>query len=114
MRFRLRFDYRGLRNSSATHALADATLSLKSARTRTASTRSPKAFSAESRPRGWSSSGTIFRATVIDLAGSAANGVRGHVGLTADALAFKYFCAKCEKEYKAKSDHNGIKGYFSA
>ncbi|MBP6529187.1 MAG: hypothetical protein KA260_03635 [Burkholderiales bacterium] len=67
-------------------------MSLKSACTRTASTRSPNAF---------------FRRLV-------ANGVRGHVGLTADALAFKYFCAKCEKEYKAKSDHNGIKGYFSA
>ena len=57
---------------------------------------------------------TLMGAKVIELAGSAANGVRGHVGLTADAPAFKEFGAKYEKEYKAKSDHNGIKGYFSA
>ncbi len=57
---------------------------------------------------------TLMGAKVIELAGSAANGVRGHVGLTADAPAFKEFGGKYEKEYKAKSDHNGIKGYFSA
>ena len=57
---------------------------------------------------------TLMGAKVIELAGSAANGVRGHVGLTADAPAFKEFGAKYEKEFKAKSDHNGIKGYFSA
>ncbi len=57
---------------------------------------------------------TLMGAKVIELAGSAANGVRGHVGLTADAPAFKDFGAKYEKEYKAKPDHNGIKGYFSA
>lgn len=57
---------------------------------------------------------TLMGAKVIELSGSAANGVRGHVGLTADAPAFKEFGAKYEKEYKAKSDHNGIKGYFSA
>ena len=57
---------------------------------------------------------TLMGAKVIELAGSAANGVRGHVGLTADAPAFKEFAAKYEKEFKAKSDHNGIKGYFSA
>ncbi|MBC7710066.1 MAG: penicillin-binding protein activator [Rhizobacter sp.] len=57
---------------------------------------------------------TLMGSKVIELAGTAANGVRGHVGLTADAPMFKEFAAKYEKEYKAKSDHNGIKGYFSA
>ncbi len=57
---------------------------------------------------------TLMGAKVIELSGGAANGVRGHVGLTVDAPAFKEFAAKYEKEYKAKSDHNGIKGYFSA
>ena len=57
---------------------------------------------------------TLMGAKVIELAGSAANGVRGHVGLTADAPAFKEYGAKYKKEYKADSDHNGIKGYFSA
>ena len=57
---------------------------------------------------------TLLGAKVIELAGAAANGVRGHVGLTADAPMFKDFAAKYEKDYKAKSDHNGIKGYFSA
>ena len=57
---------------------------------------------------------TLMGAKVIELAGTAANGVRGHVGLTADAPAFKDFNTRYEKEFKAKSDHNGIKGYFSA
>jgi branched-chain amino acid transport system substrate-binding protein len=59
---------------------------------------------------------TIMGAKVIELAGSAANGVRGHVGLTADApvASIQAFAQKFEKEYKTKSDHNGIKGYFSA
>ena len=57
---------------------------------------------------------TLMGSKVVELAGSAANGVRGHVGLTADAPMFKEYGAKYEKEYKAKSDHNGIKGYFSA
>jgi branched-chain amino acid transport system substrate-binding protein len=57
---------------------------------------------------------TLMGSKVIELAGSAANGVRGHVGLTADAPMFKEFGAKFEKEYKSKPDHNGIKGYFSA
>jgi branched-chain amino acid transport system substrate-binding protein len=57
---------------------------------------------------------TIMGQKVIELAGDAANGVRGHVGLTIDAPnpAIRAFGAKFEKEYKYKSDHNGIKGYF--
>ena len=56
---------------------------------------------------------TLMGQKVIDLAGDAANGVKGHVGLTIDAPspAVKAFSDKYEREYKAKSDHNGIKGY---
>jgi branched-chain amino acid transport system substrate-binding protein len=56
---------------------------------------------------------TIMGQKVIELAGDAANGVRGHVGLTIDAPnpAIRAFGAKYEKEFGAKSDHNGIKGY---
>ena len=51
---------------------------------------------------------------VIELAGDAANGATGHVGLTVDApspemLAFK---GKFYQAYKYIPDHNGIKGYM--
>ena len=51
---------------------------------------------------------------VIELAGDAANGTTGHVGLTVDApspemLAFK---GKFYQAYKYIPDHNGIKGYM--
>jgi branched-chain amino acid transport system substrate-binding protein len=57
---------------------------------------------------------TIMGQKVIELAGDAANGVQGHVGLTVDApnALIRQFAEKFEKEYKYKSDHNGIKGYF--
>src|SRR5437868_4191706 len=50
---------------------------------------------------------------VIELAGDAANGAIGHVGLTVDAPipTMRAFRAKFEKEYKYVPDHNGIKGY---
>ncbi|HEU5178825.1 MAG TPA: ABC transporter substrate-binding protein, partial [Burkholderiales bacterium] len=56
---------------------------------------------------------TIMGQKVIELAGDAANGVKGHVGLTIDAPnpAIRAFSEKYEKEFKGKSDHNGIKGY---
>jgi branched-chain amino acid transport system substrate-binding protein len=56
---------------------------------------------------------TIMGQKVIELAGDAANGVRGHVGLTIDApvAAIRAFGEKYEREFKSKSDHNGIKGY---
>jgi branched-chain amino acid transport system substrate-binding protein len=59
---------------------------------------------------------TLMGAKVIELAGAAANGVRGHVGLTVDAptASIREFSGKFEKEFKSKSDHNGLKGYFSA
>jgi branched-chain amino acid transport system substrate-binding protein len=50
---------------------------------------------------------------VIELAGDAANGAVAHVGLTADAPqpAIKAFDERFQKEFKYKSDHNGLKGY---
>ena len=56
---------------------------------------------------------TLTGQKVIELAGDAANGAVAHVGLTADAPqpAIKAFDEKFQKEYKYKSDHNGMKGY---
>lgn len=71
----------------------------------------------ELRKQGWDKpivgETTIMGQKVIDLAGDAANGVKGHVGLTIDAPnpAIRAFAAKYEKEFRSKSDHNGIKGY---
>jgi branched-chain amino acid transport system substrate-binding protein len=59
---------------------------------------------------------TLLGQKVIDLAKDAANGVKGHVGLTIDAPvpAVAEFAKKFEAKYKYKSDHNGMKGYFAA
>jgi branched-chain amino acid transport system substrate-binding protein len=56
---------------------------------------------------------TLLGANVLKLAGDAANGVQGHVGLTVDAPipAVQEFGKKFEAKYGRKSDHNGIKGY---
>ena len=56
---------------------------------------------------------TIIGQKVIELAGDAAEGVLGHVGLTPDApqATVKAFDDKFQKEYKYRSDHNGMKGY---
>jgi len=56
---------------------------------------------------------TLTSQKVIELAGDAANGAIAHVGLTADAPqpAIKAFDEKFQKEFKYKSDHNGLKGY---
>jgi len=56
---------------------------------------------------------TIIGQKVIELAGDAAEGIVGHVGLTPDAPqpAVKAFDAKYQAEYKQRSDHNGMKGY---
>lgn len=56
---------------------------------------------------------TLLSQKVIDLVGPAANGVRGHVGLTADAPipAIQEFAAKFNARFKYAPDHNGIKGY---
>jgi branched-chain amino acid transport system substrate-binding protein len=71
----------------------------------------------ELRKQGWTKpvigETVLTSQKVIELAGDAANGAVGHVGLTVDApnpevLKFK---AKYYQEYKYISDHNGIKGY---
>ena len=56
---------------------------------------------------------TIISQKAIELAGDAANGIRGHVALTVDAptAVMKAFDEKFQREYKVKSDHNGIQGY---
>jgi branched-chain amino acid transport system substrate-binding protein len=56
---------------------------------------------------------TLLGQKVIDLAGEAANGAKGHVGLSADAPvpAVEAFKAKFQKRFGYVPDHNGIKGY---
>ena len=56
---------------------------------------------------------TLTGQKVIELAGDAANGAVAHVGLTADAPlpGIKAFDEKYQRDYKFKSDHNGLKGY---
>ncbi|HEY4066882.1 MAG TPA: ABC transporter substrate-binding protein [Burkholderiaceae bacterium] len=58
---------------------------------------------------------TAVSQKTIELAGEAANGMLGHVGLTVDAPEprIKAFGEKFEREYKYKSEHNGMKGYIS-
>ena len=55
----------------------------------------------------------VISQKVIELAGDTANGVKGHVGLTADApiKAVLEFRDKFQKRFKYLPDHNGIKGY---
>jgi branched-chain amino acid transport system substrate-binding protein len=59
---------------------------------------------------------TLLGQKVIELAGEAANGVIGHVGLTPDALipSIRDFSNRFIREYRGKSDHNGMKGYIAA
>jgi branched-chain amino acid transport system substrate-binding protein len=56
----------------------------------------------------------VISQKVIDLAGETAEGVRGHVGLTADAPipAVQQFTERFQKRYKYVPDHNGLKGYM--
>lgn len=56
---------------------------------------------------------TLLGQKVIDLAQGAADGVRGHVGLTVDAPipAVKEFAERFKARFKYVCDHNGIKGY---
>ena len=58
---------------------------------------------------------TLLGSKVIELAGDAANGVRGHVGLSIDAPipAFQEFGKKFQAKYNYASDHNGLKGYMA-
>src|SRR5258707_1054567 len=56
---------------------------------------------------------TLLGQKVIDLAGEAANGARGHVGLSADipVPAVQEFKTRFNARFKYVPDHNGIKGY---
>lgn len=56
---------------------------------------------------------TLLSQKVIELAGDAANGVKGHVGLSADAPipSLNEFGQKFKKRFNYANDHNGIKGY---
>ena len=56
---------------------------------------------------------TLLGQKVIDLAGDAANGARGHVGLSADipVPAVQAFKERFNTRFKYVPDHNGIKGY---
>lgn len=58
---------------------------------------------------------TLLGQKVIDLAGAAANGVKGHVGLTVDAPipAIQEFGRKFQARFNYKPDHNGVKGYIA-
>ncbi|WP_460451507.1 ABC transporter substrate-binding protein [Alsobacter sp. SYSU BS001988] len=58
---------------------------------------------------------TLLGQKVIELAGDAANGVRGHVGLTTDAPvpAIQDFRKRFSDKYNYVPDHNGIKGYLA-
>lgn len=58
---------------------------------------------------------TLVGQRVIELAGDAANGALGHVGLTTDAPVdgIKAFRAAFVKRFNYVPDHNGIKGYLA-
>ncbi|MGX4774556.1 ABC transporter substrate-binding protein [Bradyrhizobium guangdongense] len=58
---------------------------------------------------------TLIGQKVIELAGDAANGARGHVGLTTDAPVdlIKGFRERFSKKYNYVPDHNGLKGYLA-
>jgi len=57
---------------------------------------------------------TLLGQKVIELAGEAANGARGHVGLTVDAPipALQAYGKRFQDRYNYVPDHNGIKGYL--
>ena len=59
---------------------------------------------------------TLIGQSVLERAREAANGIRGHVGLTPDALvpSIRNFDNRFRQEYNYKSDHNGMKGYIAA
>jgi branched-chain amino acid transport system substrate-binding protein len=58
---------------------------------------------------------TLLGQKVIELAGEAANGARGHVGLSVDAPvpAFQEFGKVYRERFGGTPDHNGLKGYMA-
>ncbi|NEC93233.1 ABC transporter substrate-binding protein, partial [Streptomyces sp. SID12501] len=59
---------------------------------------------------------TLIGHKVIELAGDAANGAMGHVGLTPDANipAMTDMVERFKQKYNYTPDHNAIKGYTAA
>ena len=59
---------------------------------------------------------TLLNQTVIELAGPAANGVRGHISLSADAPVPEVQALKerFHKRYGYVPDHNAVAGYIAA
>lgn len=59
---------------------------------------------------------TLLGQKVLDIAKDAANGAKGHVGLTIDAPdpLVKEFSDAFQARFKYKADHNGMKGYIGA
>jgi branched-chain amino acid transport system substrate-binding protein len=60
---------------------------------------------------------TLISQSVIDLAGEeATNGIRGHTGMSPDALLplIREASGRFLQEYKYKGDHNAMKGYSAA
>jgi branched-chain amino acid transport system substrate-binding protein len=57
----------------------------------------------------------LVSAKVIQLAGEAANGTIGHVGLSSEVPnpLIQAFAEKYKKAYGFTTDHNGIKGYYA-
>jgi len=57
---------------------------------------------------------TLLNQKVIELAGDAANGIKGHVGLSADAPIpqIQEFRKKYEERFKSVPDHNALKAYL--
>ena len=58
---------------------------------------------------------TLLNQKVIELAGDAANGIMGHVGLTVDApnAEIQAFGKRFQDKYGYKPDHNAMKGYVA-
>jgi branched-chain amino acid transport system substrate-binding protein len=56
----------------------------------------------------------LLAQSVVDLAGESANGIQGHVGLSAAAPieSIEAFREAFEAEYDYTPDHNGLKGYI--
>lgn len=58
---------------------------------------------------------TLLNQKVVELAGDAANGIMGHVGLTVDAPnpEIQAFGKRFSEKYGYKADHNAMKGYVA-
>lgn len=58
---------------------------------------------------------TLLNQKVVELAGDAANGIMGHVGLTVDAPnpEIQAFGKRFSDKYGYKADHNAMKGYVA-